>query len=331
MASFQRTLFIAFLISNLSHVGCSSKLTESDAALDQRPHAVATVGMVADLVRNVGGDEIRVSQMMGSGVDPHLYKATRDDVRLIMMGDVVFYSGLMLEGKMISIFEKLSKRRPVIAVTGKLDSQFLLQPDDFAGHYDPHVWMDILAWREVVSEIADGLCQLDPQNLELYRPRADAYREHLLALDQYAKECMNSIPASNRVLITSHDAFNYFGRAYGLEVIGVQGLSTESEAGLQQINSLVDLLVERQVRAVFVESSVPRKNIEALLDGAASRGHQVAIGGELFSDAMGTPGTYEGTYVGMLEHNINTVVGALGGTVPVGGFASLTARTETGN
>lgn len=324
----QKYIFGTAIVAGFSlFLACTASNDPNDQS--GKVQAVATVGMVADIVRNVGDDQVEVVQMMGSGVDPHLYKTTRDDVRLIMQADIVFYSGLMLEGKMVDSLEKLSSQRPVIAVTERIDKQYLLQPEDFEGHYDPHVWMDVSAWRQCVEVVADGLAEYRPKSADQFRARATDYMQTLKRLDEYAKSCIDTIPKDNRVLITSHDAFNYFGRAYGLEVLGVQGLSTESEAGLQQINNLVDLLVNRGINAVFVESSVPQKNIRALIDGAAARGHNVTIGGELYSDAMGESGSYEGTYVGMLEHNINTVTAALGGKVPDGGFqTTLSEQVE---
>lgn len=288
--------------------------------------AIATVGMVADVVRNVGGTHVEVNQIMGSGVDPHLYKTTRDDVRSIMGGDIIFYCGLMLEGKMSDTLIKIARRKPVIAVTERLDESKLLEPEDFQGHYDPHVWMDVSAWSACVAVVAESLAEYDPEHADDYRDNMKAYREKLDRLHRYGIESIGSIPPESRVLITSHDAFNYFGRAYGLEVQGVQGLSTESEAGLQRINRLVDLLVEQEIGAVFIESSVPRKNIDALIEGAASRNHDVRVGGELYSDAMGERGTYEGTYVGMLDHNITVVTRALGGTAPQRGLNGKLTR-----
>jgi manganese/zinc/iron transport system substrate-binding protein len=282
--------------------------------------ATVTVGMVADIVRNVGGEHVEVTQIMGAGVDPHLYKATRDDVQTIMGGDIVFYSGLMLEGKMSDTLVKVARSKPVVAVTELLDESQRLEPEDFQGHYDPHVWMDVSAWSKCVDAVAGALAGFDPRHAAAYEGNAKAYREQLAQLHEYGLRSIKSIPEGSRVLITSHDAFNYFGRAYGLDVQGVQGISTESEAGLQRVNELVDLIVRKGVRAVFVESSVPRKNIDALVEGARSRGHQVTIGGELFSDAMGEWGTYEGTYVGMLDHNITLVTRALGGDAPERGM-----------
>lgn len=314
----------------LTVAGCQDATSQKGATSEneERLKVVATVGMVADLVREVGGDRIEVSQLMGAGVDPHLYKATRDDVHQIMSADIVFASGLMLEGRMEDTLNKVGETHPVFAITSKLPHEELLSPDGAGGHPDPHVWMDVSAWANCLDVVVDALSQSQPDHGEEFRARAGALRQTLGNLHEYGLASVASIPEERRVLITSHDAFHYFGRAYGLEVIGVQGLSTESEAGLQRINELVDLLVERKVAAVFVESSVPRKNILALIDGAKSRGHDVKIGGELFSDAMGAEGTWEGTYAGMLDHNITTVTRALGGTAPQRGFSGKLAVPE---
>lgn len=290
-------------------------------------HAVATVGMVADIVRIVGGDHVAVTQIMGAGVDPHLYTTTRDDVQTIMAADIIFYSGLMLEGKMADTLVKVARTRPVVAATELIDESKLLEPEDLEGHYDPHVWMDVSAWSACVDAISTALAGFDPSHADDFRANAEKYRQELAELHEYGRKSIATIPSDSRVLITSHDAFNYFGRAYGLEVLGVQGISTESEAGLQRINDLIDLIVSRKVRAVFVESSVPRKNIEALIEGGRARNYEIRIGGELYSDAMGETGTYTGTYVGMLDHNITLVTQALGGNVPPAGLnGKLTPR-----
>jgi manganese/zinc/iron transport system substrate-binding protein len=281
----------------------------------------ATVGMVADLVRSVGGERVSVTQICGSGVDPHLYKVTRDDVQLVRKADIVFYSGLMLEGKMSDTLVKEARSRPVIAVTEAIEESLLLEPEDFAGHFDPHVWMDVSVWSKCVDVIVAELTSFDPAGNEFYKSNAAAYQEELKKLHEYGQRAIASIPEGSRVLVTSHDAFNYFGRAYGLEVLGVQGISTESEAGLRRINDMVNLLVDRKIRSVFIESSVSSDNIEALVEGAKSKGSIVAIGDkELFSDAMGESGTYEGTYIGMLDHNITQVTRGLGGNAPPGGL-----------
>ncbi len=303
--------------------GCQKSQTSSVAlpSADSRLNVLATVGMVADVVRQVGGDDVHVTQLMGSGVDPHLYKATRDDVRQIMTADLIFTSGLMLEGRLEDTFNKISRNRPVFAMTSRLPKDLLLSEPGGEQHPDPHVWMDVAAWANCLDVLVDGLSQEVPDKADRFRSQADHFRKTLQALHEYGLTAIASIPEERRVLVTSHDAFSYFGRAYGLEVIGVQGLSTESEAGLQRINELVDLLVSRKVAAVFVESSVPQKNMLALIDGARSRGHNVMIGGELYSDAMGPHESYEGTYVGMLDHNFTTVARALGGSVPERGFS----------
>jgi manganese/zinc/iron transport system substrate-binding protein len=222
---------------------------------------------------------------------------------------------------------RIARSKPVFAVTEMIDESQLLEPSDFQGHYDPHVWMDVSAWSQCVTAVADALADFDPDHANRYSANAEAYREQLERLHDYGLRSIGSVPEESRVLITSHDAFNYFGRAYGLDVQGVQGISTESEAGLQRVNELVSLIARRSVRAVFVESSVPRKNIDALVEGVRAHGHDVRIGGELFSDAMGEAGTYEGTYVGMLDHNITLVTRALGGSAPEGGMQGMLSNT----
>jgi manganese/zinc/iron transport system substrate-binding protein len=280
-----------------------------------------TVGMVTDIVARVAGEHADVHGIIGSGVDPHLYKPTRNDIAQLQSADMVFYCGLMLEGKMADTLGKVATaQRPVIAVTERLDEVYLLKPEPTSAHHDPHVWMDVSAWRQAVGVVADALAERDPEHAAEYHARAAALEAELEALHAYAREVIASIPAAQRVLITAHDAFNYFGRAYDIDVVGVQGISTESEAGLDDINRLVDLIVARGVQAVFVETSVADRNVKALIAGAGSRGQAVHIGGELFSDAMGKPGTYEGTYVGMIDHNVTTIARALGGTAPEGGL-----------
>jgi manganese/zinc/iron transport system substrate-binding protein len=281
--------------------------------------AAATVGMLADIVKNVAGEKARVDQIIGAGVDPHVYNPTRSDLATLLKADVIFYVGLLLEGQMGDALEKIAKRRPVINVGDRLPADFLLE-DAGAGHPDPHVWMDVQGWIRAVAAVSAALAEFDPPNAEQYKANAEAYTAHLTELDGYAKKVMASIPTDRRVMITAHDAFSYLGRAYGVEVVGIQGLSTESEAGLKDINRIVDLLVAQQIPAVFVETSVSDKNVKALIEGAAARGHTVKIGGELFSDAMGKAGTYEGTYVGMIDHNVTTIARALGGEAPTGGM-----------
>ncbi len=291
------------------------------SARDHPYRITATIGMVADIVRQVAGDRGEVTAIIGEGVDPHLYVPTRSDVAALMESDIVFYSGLLLEGKMTDTLIKVARGgRPVHAVTELVDESLLLAPEEFAGHFDPHLWMDVSGWMQAVDAVTGALAEFDPAGQEGYRQRAADYRATLSDLHDYALRAVGTVPERQRILVTAHDAFNYFGRAYGLDVEGIQGMSTESEAGLDRINRLVDLLVTRQVGAVFVETTIADRNVRALIEGAAARGHEVQVGGELFSDAMGQPGTYEGTYVGMLDHNITTVARALGGDAPERGF-----------
>jgi manganese/zinc/iron transport system substrate-binding protein len=296
--------------------------SSANAAERTYPYKIATtVAMVTDIVKQVAGDRATVSGIIGEGVDPHLYKPTRSDVATLQSADVIFYSGLMLEGKMADTLVRVARSKPVHAVTELLDEKYLLEPPDMAGHYDPHVWMDVQAWSKAVEAVARALGEFDPTNAEVYLSNARPLLSELERLDAYARKAIGTIPEPQRVLITAHDAFNYFGRAYGMDVRGIQGISTESEAGLQDINHLVDFIVERGVRAVFVETSVAEKNVRALIEGAKSRGHPLSIGGTLFSDAMGRAGTYEGTYVGMIDHNVTTIVRALGGSAPERGMS----------
>lgn len=292
----------------------------SDASNPAKPEGiykvVGTVGMISDVVRQVAGDYAEVEGIIGEGVDPHLYKPTRSDVVKLSSADIVFYNGLLLEGKMTDVLVRVATNgKPVRAVTEAILGQgdYLLEKDDGSEHTDPHVWMDVRGWSTGVDVIADALSEYDPEHAAAYRANADAYKARLEALDRYAKRAMSTIPENQRVLITAHDAFQYMGRAYGLEVRGIQGISTESEAGVRDLEDLIEFIVSRNIPAVFVESSVADKNVRALVEGARARGHAVTIGGELFSDAMGTPGTYEGTYIGMIDHNVTTIVNALGG------------------
>lgn len=282
---------------------------------------VATTGMIADLVRAIAGDRAQVTQLMGAGVDPHLYKATRSDMAAMLDADVIFYNGLLLEGKMSDAFVRVaSSGKPVAAVTELIGEESLISPQGADGHHDPHVWMDPSAWALAAAVVRDRLAERDPANAALYRQNGARVLAEIERLDSYAKTVLAGIPPERRILVTAHDAFSYFGKRYGFQVLGIQGLSTESEAGLKQIEELVDLIVERRIPAVFVESTVPDRSVKALVAGAAARGHAVTIGGELFSDAMGPPGTYEGTYVGMIDHNVTLIARALGATTPQGGM-----------
>lgn len=283
----------------------------------QSPLAVvATTGMIADAARRIGGDRVAVQGLMGPGVDPHSYRQTRTDIRALAGADLVLWHGLYLEAQMEQLFLDLGARQPVVAVAESLPKDRLIAHDTYAGRFDPHVWMDPGLWAPVTAEVGRALISLDPGSEAQILAGAEAYLAELAHLDEYARDVLASVPASRRILVTAHDAFGYFGRAYNFRVEGIQGISTDSEAGLARIAELVDLLVAEEIPAVFVESSVSDRAVRALIEGAVAAGHEVAIGGTLYSDAMGAEGTYEGTYLGMIDHNVTVISRALGGSAP---------------
>jgi manganese/zinc/iron transport system substrate-binding protein len=291
-------------------------------------NVVATTGMIADAARQVGGHLVEVRALMGPGVDPHAYRQTRTDIVALTKADLVLWHGLYLEAQMEDFMRDLARGRPVVAVAESLPKPLLLTHDIYADKFDPHVWMNPNLWSSVVIAVRNALITIKPDARGPFEANAAAHLKDIAELASYTTKVLSSIPAESRVLLTAHDAFNYFGSAYGFEVIGIQGISTESEAGLNRITELVELLVSRKVRAVFVESSVSDRNIRALIEGAAARGHTVAIGGELFSDAMGAEGTYEGTYLGMIDHNVTVIARALGGAAPERGMRSKLTTTN---
>lgn len=307
----------------------------ASAAVGGEPlKVVATTGMIADVAREVGGERVRVTALMGEGVDPHLYKASPRDVRTMSDADILFYNGLHLEGRMADVIVRMAGSRRVVQVTESIEESSLREPAEFEGQVDPHVWLDVSLWAKAAERIRDVYIEMDPAGRDGYGASAESYLALLGELDAYARASIATIPAGQRVMVTAHDAFGYFGRAYGLEVMAIQGISTDSEASLQDINALVDVLVTRKIPAVFIESSVPRKTIDALVEGCRGRGHSVAIGGELLSDAMGADGTLEGTYVGMVLHNVEAITRALGGRVPESRsqpLAAYAARWAEGN
>lgn len=270
-----------------------------------------TIGMIGDITRVVGGDHVTVVSLMGPGVDPHLYKASEGDMRRLEDAELVLYNGLHLEGKMSDLLVRMSRTRPVIAVTEGIPESLLREPPEMQGQYDPHVWFDVSLWRRAVERVRDALIEVDPGGREGYDARAAAYLDSLDALHTWVRAEVATIPRERRVLVTAHDAFGYFGRAYDTEVVGLQGISTVAEFGLADVRRLVDLIASRSVKAVFVESSVPRRSVDAVVEGCRSRGHAVTVGGTLYSDAMGAEGTPEGTYVGMVRANVRTIVEAL--------------------
>ncbi len=284
-------------------------------------NVVATTGMIADAVREIGRDQVDVTALMGAGVDPHAFRQTRTDILALMNADLIVWNGLFLEAQLEPLLLDLSESRNVIALGEAIPEDQRLSHADYEGRFDPHIWMDPKLWRMAVEALRDKMIETRPDAAVIFTANAEAYLARLAALDDYAQTRLATIPETARVLVTAHDAFGYFGRAYDFEVLGIQGISTASEAGLQRITELVDLLVNRDIRAIFVESSVSDRNIRALQEGAAAQGHDVAIGGELFSDAMGPESTYEGTYIGMIDHNITMITRALGGTAPQTGMS----------
>lgn len=277
---------------------------------------VATTAMIADPTREIASPHAAVTALMGEGVDPHLFKPARADMAALLEADLVLANGHHLEGRMNDAFDRVGDQgTPVVRVAEVVPDDLLIDNPAYPGQADPHLWMDPLAWLEAINAIADALADADPDNAEFYRANAANYQTKLRRLHEHAERAIATIPESQRVLVTAHDAFNYFARRYGIEVHAIQGLSTESEAGVRDIENLVALLVDRRIPAVFTESSVSDRNIRALIAGAQARGHAVALGGSLYSDAMGPADTKAGTYLGMIEHNINTIVLALGGSI----------------
>ena len=289
------------------------------SATSETLRIVATTGMIADAARKIGGDAVEAVSLMGNGVDPHSYRQTRSDIVAMTRADLVLWHGLYLEAQLEDFMRDLAERKTVVAVAESLPQDRLISHDDYADKFDPHVWMDPTIWSDVVIAIRDAMIAARPEDAARFEANATAYLAEVAALADYSTSVLTSTPAESRILLTAHDAFNYFGSAYGFDVVGVQGISTESEAGLNRIGELVDLLVDRRIRAVFVETSVSDRNVRALIEGAAARGWTVEIGGELFSDAMGPPETYEGSYLGMIDHNVTTIARALGGEAPEGG------------
>ena len=300
-------------------------LSPAGARAEPPLSVVATTGMIADAARQIGGDRVSVRALMGPGVDPHAYRQTRSDIAAMVRADLVLWHGLYLEAQMEEFMKELGARKPVVAVAESLPRELLISHVDYSDKFDPHVWMDPRLWSQVVETVREALAAARPEDAEVFAANAKAYQDELARLADYSDTVFASVPETARVLVTAHDAFSYFGRAQGFEVLGIQGISTQSEAGLQRVAELVDILVQRKIGAVFVESSVSDRSVRALIEGAASRGHTVVIGGELFSDAMGAEGTYEGTYPGMIDHNATIISRALGGEAPERGMAGRLA------
>jgi manganese/zinc/iron transport system substrate-binding protein len=309
MPAFKRFLMTILFLSLATIIAACGDQTSGEA--QGKLKVTTTIGMIADVVKKVGGDHVQVTGLMKSGVDPHLYKASQGDVKKLGQSQIIFYNGLHLEGKMVEIFEKMESQKPTVAVSRNIPEKQLRGWEGGEASHDPHIWFNVKHWISATGVIGDELAKIDPAHADEYKKNAAAYIKQLEELDQYALKQIASIPENQRVLVTAHDAFGYFGDAYGIKVMGLQGISTASEYGSKDVTDLREFLVNNKIKAVFVESSVPKKSIEAVIQGAKKQGHEIKIGGELFSDAMGKEGTTEGTYIGMVRHNIDTIVNAL--------------------
>ncbi|MBC8754279.1 zinc ABC transporter substrate-binding protein [Kordia sp. YSTF-M3] len=300
--------YILILITTITIISCKTEVKKRDGKLK----IVTTTTMITDMVKNIGGDNVEVKGLMGSGVDPHLYKASEGDVSKLFNADVIIYSGLHLEGKLEDIFEKMRKQqKKTIAVSDAIDKSGLISSEYFASSYDPHIWFHIGYWKQATQFVIDELKNLDPENAESFEKNGKAYIEKLAVLATDINAIIETLPTEKRVLVTAHDAFNYFGKLHNFEVVGLQGLSTATEAGVQDVQKLASFIIEKDIKAIFVESSVPKRTIEALQAAVKSKGHEVVIGGTLYSDALGNAGTLEGTYIGMYQYNVKTIVNAL--------------------
>ncbi|MBA2352618.1 MAG: zinc ABC transporter substrate-binding protein [Burkholderiales bacterium] len=311
-----RRLFALAIILLVS--GCGDAVPIASEGAQQRSvddsgplRIVTTIGMIADAAKNIGGDKVSVTALMGAGVDPHLYRASEGDVRRLGAAEIIFYNGLHLEAAMGEVLERMQGRKRTAAVADGVERERLLAPPEFAGAYDPHIWFDVELWGKAGGRVRDTLVAYDPDNAVSYRTNAERYLNEVRDLHEYVKAQAARVPQPQRVLVTAHDAFNYFGRAYGFEVRGLQGISTASEAGTGDVQALAAFIAERRIPAIFVESSIPQRTIEAVQAAVKARGFETRIGGQLYSDAMGDAGTPQGTYIGMVRHNVDTIVGAL--------------------
>lgn len=307
-------LLTLFLLLALTAAGCGSGRGTASADADngdQTLNVVTTIAQLADVAEIVGGEHVDVTGLMGPGSDPHLYVATEGDVTRLQEAEIIFYNGLFLEAQMVDIMEQLGERKPVVAVGERVDKERLLPWEDYEDQFDPHIWFDVTLWMETVRAIRDTYSEVDPAHADAYAANAEALLAEMEELHAYVQEQAQRLPEDQRILVTGHDAFAYFGAAYGFEVRGLQGISTESEAGAADVRELANFIAEEEIPAIFIETSLPPRNVEALQDAVAAQGFEVAIGGELYSDAMGDPDTPEGTYMGMVRYNIDTIVTAL--------------------
>lgn len=300
---------LGILVLSIMLAACGNE--GSSTSEEKEGNIVATTGQIGDAIKIIAGDHLQITSLMGPGVDPHLYKATQSDLTKLDRAEVIFYNGLHLEGQMQEIFDQMSEEKTVQAVAEVIDKSQLLADPNNATLHDPHIWFDIDLWKEVVVTIGDTLVEKYPEHKEDFEANKEAFLAELDELKQYASNRIAEIPAEQRILVTAHDAFNYFGKSQGFEVRGLQGLSTDSEYGVKDVQNMVDYLVENKIKAIFVESSVSDKAMKAVIEGAKKKGHSIVIGGELFSDAMGAEGTEKGTYLGMYKHNVDTIINSL--------------------
>jgi manganese/zinc/iron transport system substrate-binding protein len=300
----KKYIILVFLIISIS---CQQKAKKS-----KKLQVVTTTTMITDLVKNIGGDKIDIQGLMGAGVDPHLYKASEGDVSKFFNADVIVYNGLHLEGKLEDVFEKMRQQnKQTIAASDALDTATLIGSEYFASNYDPHIWFSITNWEIITQYITDKLCELDAENAATYKLNGANYLKTLASLKTAITAQVNSLPIEKRILVTAHDAFNYFGKEFQFNVVGLQGLSTATEAGVQDVRRLARFIEDKNVKAIFVESSVPKRTVEALQEAVRAKGKEVVIGGTLYSDALGSKGTAEATYVGMYKHNVKIIVSSL--------------------
>ena len=308
MMKIAKKITLSLLIISL-FVSCKNE--EKNAEGSQKLKIVTTTSMITDLVKNIGGDHIEVQGLMGAGVDPHLYKASEGDVSKLYKADIIFYSGLHLEGKLVEVFEQMEATKTTIGLGEFLPKEQLIGSDYFASNYDPHVWFNIEFFKKFAEKVTETLVEKDSKNAATYIENEKKYLQQLTQLETEVKAKIETLPKEKRILVTAHDAFKYFGKSYDFNVVGLQGISTATEAGVQDVQRISQFIIDNNVKAIFVESSVPRRTIEALQKSVESKGQEVKIGGSLFSDALGNPGTDEGTYIGMFTYNVNTIVNEL--------------------
>jgi manganese/zinc/iron transport system substrate-binding protein len=333
MRNIRRTALLLAVLPLALLTGCPAQLARQPGtpppggySAAEPLRVVCTTGMIADVAEDLGGEYVDVYWMMGAGVDPHLYQAKPSDLDALIGADLIFYNGLHLEASLARVLERIALQRTAVAVSHRIPEDSLHHPPAFEGYPDPHIWFDVTLWEQAAEAIRGALCEADPPHAEYFNSRAESYQAQLRELDSYVLARAEELPLEQRVLVTAHDAFGYFGARYGFDVRGLQGISTDAEAGTGDVQQLARFIAERKLRAIFVESSVPARNVEAVQAAVRARGWEVAIGGELYSDAMGSAGTVDGTYLGMVRHNINTIVDALAAQPQAGKAGPGSAR-----